>query len=131
MQPDREWLWLAGLFGIVIGAVALGLAVAGGPVLGEPVSFHVADDESITDLEVSVDRLTDDGTRSVQRTHVDGGTDVVVFETTRVGSYAVELTRGEAACSRTVTIRNRDGELTSAVRRPADGGACPVSFFVQ
>ncbi|WP_152042608.1 hypothetical protein [Salinigranum salinum] len=131
MQPDREWLWLAGLFGIVIGAVGLGLAVAGGPVLDDLVEFHVVDDESITGLEVSVDRLSDDGTRSVQRTRVDGGTDVVVFETTRVGSYAVELTRGEATCSRTVTIRNRDGELEPAVRRPADGGACPVSFSVQ
>jgi hypothetical protein len=131
MQPDREWLWLAGLFAIVIGAIGLGLAVAGGPVLGDPVAFHVAAAEPITGLEVGVDRLTDDGSRSVQRTRVDGGTDVVVFETTRVGSYAVELTRGDTTCRRTVTIRNRDGELTPAVRRPADGGECPVSFSAR
>jgi hypothetical protein len=131
MQTDREWLWLAGLFAVVISAITLGLAVAGGPVLDESVAFRVAADEPITGLEVSVDRLTDDGARSVQRTHVDGGTDVVVFETTSVGSYAVELRRDEAACRRTVTIRNRDGELTPAIRRPADGGACPVSFSVQ
>ncbi|WP_380674977.1 hypothetical protein [Salinigranum sp. GCM10025319] len=131
MQTDREWLWLVGLLGILIGSVLLGLAVDTGPVRNEPVAFYVTDDEPISGVTVRVDRVTDDGVRSVRRMQVDEGVEVQVFTTRNSGAYTVELASDGVACERTVTVRERDGTLGANVRRPADGGECPVGFYVE
>jgi hypothetical protein len=109
-------------------AVALG---ASGPVLPDPIEFRVADDP-LSGVEVRVDRVSvDDDPRTVERRVLDDGTDVVVFETRSTGAYAVRISAGSATCVRTVTVRRLDGTLEPTVRRPADGGACPVAFSVQ
>lgn len=131
MQTDREWLWLAGFLVILVVAVVAGVALDAGLVRDEPVEFHVADDEPVSGVTVRVGRITDDGIRSVHRTQVDEGVDVQVFATRNSGAYAVELASDEVTCRRTVTVRERDGTLDATVRRPADGGECPVSFYVQ
>jgi hypothetical protein len=134
MGTTRERLWLLGLLTFVavpgILAVALG---AFGPVFPDPVEFHVADDEPLSGVEVRVDRVSidDDESRTVQRRVLDGGVDVVVFETRTTGAYVVRLSEESRTCTRTVTIRRRDGVLDPTVRRPADGGDCPVSFYVR
>jgi hypothetical protein len=134
METTRERLWLLGLlaFLVVPGSLAVALG-AFGPVLPDPVAFHVADDDSLSGVEVRVDRVWvgDDAPRTVQRRTLDGGDDVVVFETRTAGAYMVLLSVKSQTCTRTVTVRRRDGALESNVRRPADGGECPVSFFVE
>ncbi len=134
METTRERLWLVGLlaFLVVPGSLAFVLG-AFGPVFPDPVEFHVADDEPLSGVEVRVDRVSvgEDAPRTVQRRTLDGGADVVVFETRTAGAYLVRISAGSQSCTRTVTVSRRDGVLESTVRRPADGGECPVSFFVQ
>lgn len=134
MGTTRERLWLLGLLGFLVvpGALAVALGVFG-PVLPDPVEFHVADDDSLSGTEVRVDRVSvgEDAPRTVQRRTLDGGRDVVVFETRTAGAYAVLISAGSQTCTRTVTVRRRGERLEPNVRRPVDGGECPVSFFVQ
>jgi hypothetical protein len=135
MGTDREWLWLAGLAGLVLVPVAVGLAVGvTGPVLGDPVEFHVTDSEGTVTLDVTVLRVDGDDRERVRGVVVENVTDEVVFRTTAVGSYEVSLSTAvgrEPDCTRTVTIRRADGALDATVRSPADGGTCPVGFHVE
>ena len=134
MQTDREWLWLAGLAGLLLVTVAVGGAVGvTGPVFGDPVEFHVAHSEGSDSVEVSVDRVSGGEPERVRSVVLADVTDEVVFRTTAVGSYEVSI-RTEPArepdCTRVVSVRRTDGTLDATVRAPADGGECPVALYV-
>jgi hypothetical protein len=127
-------LWLLGLSAFVVVPTVLAVALGVfGPVVPEPVEFRVAADDSLSGAEVRVDRVSvgDGEPRTVQRRTFDRGGDVVVFETRTTGAYAVRISTTSRTCTRTVTVRRGDGSLESTVRRPADGGECPVSFSVR
>jgi hypothetical protein len=135
METDREWLWIAGLLGFLLVPAAVGLAVGvTGPVLGDPVEFHVADGDGIGTVDVTVSRVSGDDSERVRAVVVENATDETVYRTTAVGAYAVDIStdagRG-ADCTRVVTVRRGDGSTEATVRSPADGGECPVSFFVE
>lgn len=127
MDPDDERLWLIGLFGFLVGSVALfGIWTM---IPTGTASFQVSGASDEIPVNVTVEKSVGDGREVVGQETVRDRL-AVVFPTSEPGWYVVTLSTEEASCERSVSLTRENNKL-KRYGPSSDTDSCPAEFSVE